>query len=621
MQQTIAELLPRGGVVSNPARIGKDGNGRIYCSFAAGVDTDITWTIPVVPEYFQGSGTISLRGAFYTTATSGNVRLSVALEALADGTNTGTSTFDTANYVTSPVPVTAGLLREFIITISNSDSLAPEQMARVRLVRLGTDGADTCSATIYLLGCELNEDVNSITVNELVLTNPLGIDNGGTGATDSADAINALLPDQTGNDGYVLQSQGGVAGWTPLGNLATASAPLDVSLGGTGVSSLTGGRILFGNGTSALSTNANLTFNSGSNNFVLNGFQVITNQVASTIPFRITGAASQSGLLTDWRNSSNTSLASVSSTGGITGASLTSTSTIAGVSQTITNTAAGTVPLSVQHAATPTSDFFNVKDSTGAKVFAVSSDKTLLLPPAATIGNAQSLTWKTDGTQWGLAELHIQRASSSNNGIGTQLKLTDNGVSAYIKFFSRSFTQAVNDLEFWSQGGLNISMPYTGGTYIYNPVTNTQYPALLTAPAQTIAVGGGAPSPIGAFVFESVTYGATSANSVTDSASLLIKSAPTQGTNMTLTNRYGGLIITGSAAAKGLAIRGASSQAGNLFEAQDSGSTILMRITSNGAIQPASMADSSAANGTIYYSTTQSKLCYKDASSVVNALY
>lgn len=289
--------------------------------------------------------------------------------------------------------------------------------------------------------------------------------------------------------------------------------------------------------------------------------------------------------------------------------------------QTITSNSSSAILMSIKGASGQSGNYLQCKDNSDNVFFAVQSDKSLLIPPASTIGNTQSLTWKTDGSQWGNAELHIQRDRTSNNGLGTQLKLTDNGVSAYIKFFSRSFTQAVNDLEFWSQGGLNISMPYTGGTYIYNPVTNSQYPALLTAPAQTIAVGGGAPSPIGAFVFEQITYSATSANSVTDAASLLIKGSPIQGTNMTIGTRYGALILTGSATAKGAVVRGASSQTANLQEWQNNSSTVLSAVHATGAFQPASMADSSAAVNTIYYSTTQNKLVYKDSSSVVNNLY
>lgn len=44
-------------------------------------------------------------------------------------------------------------------------------------------------------------------------------------------------------------------------------------------------------------------------------------------------------------------------------------------------------------------------------------------------------------------------------------------------------------------------------------------------------------------------------------------------------------------------------------------------ITANGGITPASMADSAAANGTMYYSTDAGKLVFKDSGGVVNNLY
>lgn len=45
------------------------------------------------------------------------------------------------------------------------------------------------------------------------------------------------------------------------------------------------------------------------------------------------------------------------------------------------------------------------------------------------------------------------------------------------------------------------------------------------------------------------------------------------------------------------------------------------KISLAGGVTPASLADSAAANGTIYYSTTAGKLVYKDSSGVVNPLY
>ena len=44
-------------------------------------------------------------------------------------------------------------------------------------------------------------------------------------------------------------------------------------------------------------------------------------------------------------------------------------------------------------------------------------------------------------------------------------------------------------------------------------------------------------------------------------------------------------------------------------------------LTASGTITPGSLADAAAANGTIYYSTDQSKLVYKDSGGTVNVLY
>lgn len=53
----------------------------------------------------------------------------------------------------------------------------------------------------------------------------------------------------------------------------------------------------------------------------------------------------------------------------------------------------------------------------------------------------------------------------------------------------------------------------------------------------------------------------------------------------------------------------------------DSSAAVMTAIAKNGAIKPASLADSAAENNTVYYSTTASKLVYKDGSSNVNPLY
>jgi hypothetical protein len=46
-----------------------------------------------------------------------------------------------------------------------------------------------------------------------------------------------------------------------------------------------------------------------------------------------------------------------------------------------------------------------------------------------------------------------------------------------------------------------------------------------------------------------------------------------------------------------------------------------IQIRNDGSIKPASLADGDAANDSVYYSTTQSKLVYKDSGGSVNDLY
>ena len=74
-------------------------------------------------------------------------------------------------------------------------------------------------------------------------------------------------------------------------------------------------------------------------------------------------------------------------------------------------------------------------------------------------------------------------------------------------------------------------------------------------------------------------------------------------------------------AAASVRTRAAASQTANIEEWRDSSESVLAAIAKNGAFKPASMADASAENGTLYYSTTASKLVFKDAGGTVNNLY
>lgn len=59
----------------------------------------------------------------------------------------------------------------------------------------------------------------------------------------------------------------------------------------------------------------------------------------------------------------------------------------------------------------------------------------------------------------------------------------------------------------------------------------------------------------------------------------------------------------------------------SFFKIYTSSSTTDFQIRGDGTIRPVHMADVSAPNDSIYYSTTSNKLCYKDSGGTVNALY
>lgn len=116
----------------------------------------------------------------------------------------------------------------------------------------------------------------------VTLTNALPIAQGGTGQTTASNAINALIPSQTGNSGRYLTTNGVSVSWgavTPgtgtvtsvalqsnLSGITVTGSPvttsgtlilsgtLAVANGGTGQSTLSTGAVLVGNGTSGISS-------------------------------------------------------------------------------------------------------------------------------------------------------------------------------------------------------------------------------------------------------------------------------------------------------------------------------------------------------------------------------
>ena len=124
------------------------------------------------------------------------------------------------------------------------------------------------------------------TSGTLSLGGILGITNGGTGQSSANAALNALLPSQATYSGRSLVTNGTNTSWTQVGTvysvgmtvpaflsitgspvtgtgtlaIGLSGTPLPIANGGTGQTTFTAGQVLYGNGTSGLSTSANMTF-------------------------------------------------------------------------------------------------------------------------------------------------------------------------------------------------------------------------------------------------------------------------------------------------------------------------------------------------------------------------
>lgn len=88
------------------------------------------------------------------------------------------------------------------------------------------------------------------------------------------------------------------------------------------------------------------------------------------------------------------------------------------------------------------------------------------------------------------------------------------------------------------------------------------------------------------------TFTASSATTYTNASTVYIGGAPAAGANVTLTNPIALNVQTGVAAAKGVVVQGASSQAGNLQEWQNNSGIVLASVSSAGTFSSSSLSGS-----------------------------
>jgi hypothetical protein len=110
--------------------------------------------VGILPEAASlGSGLIVSLRWMATTATSGDVRWSVAWEK--SNTDLDSDSFDTATAATATANGTSGIVTVTNITCTTIDSLAAGDLFRLRVQRIGGDGADTMTGDAELVAVEI----------------------------------------------------------------------------------------------------------------------------------------------------------------------------------------------------------------------------------------------------------------------------------------------------------------------------------------------------------------------------------------------------------------------------------------------------------------------------------
>jgi hypothetical protein len=127
-----------------------DTRNSVACLDFSDTATESAVFVGIMPEAASlGSGLI-VRLHWMGTATTGNVRWSVAFER--GNTDLDADSFDTATAAPATTNGTSGIATVTAITCTSIDSIAAGDLFRLRVQRLGADAADTMTGA---KGCEL----------------------------------------------------------------------------------------------------------------------------------------------------------------------------------------------------------------------------------------------------------------------------------------------------------------------------------------------------------------------------------------------------------------------------------------------------------------------------------
>ena len=256
MDNVLAFLTARGAVVSDSTRIEEvsvGGTTRHVVTFDASSNEDAIFTVPSFPS-FQSDATLKVKlHCIMTSATSGDVDLDVAVEAItaADSVDLDAATsFDTANSTNNTtVPGTAGHLFDVTVTLTNKDSVAAGDYVRIKLTRDAS--SDTATGDLRVLGGSVFETITDLQLDVALTVNDVKID--------------GKVITMTGSTGDTAVFTAGTNGTLSIVTTDTAAAAANLQITADGTAELAGTTVtLDSSGDIALSADGgNVTMDDG----------------------------------------------------------------------------------------------------------------------------------------------------------------------------------------------------------------------------------------------------------------------------------------------------------------------------------------------------------------------
>ena len=372
--------------------------------------------------------------------------------------------------------------------------------------------------------------------------------------------------------GFNIALQGEISTGGTFVDLIKRGSSNNVQVGSTSADTVINGstQIMFTNGSGQIASITNTSFSpvtnrgatfGGPSNLWANGY--FGSSAAASVALHVVASASQSGNLQQWENSSNAVLSSVDANGLFnigTASSLNAANSKAYISGTTI------------HATTQTADNWTLNGVTRGTQFFTSETAAAGSPASISLSGAGY----NGGTIGTLGTFGFIGSFSGASGTGSRTI-----IGAYNE--ARSTSTISGDQLFGTRSTASWDNDQTGAS------GGTAY-ALYGAASTNTSTGGG----------NKVGYGVYGTSASNTNTTAIGGSFTATGTGTTIALQA----ISGNAASLGLLVKGAGSQTGDLQQWQNSGGTVLGKVTAAGSLQftasggnPAIYGNSTSDNG------------------------